>query len=180
PRGRLKRYWPGRRWLLPISGSAPNRRSTTRCHTSKQLPKKPGPRSARRKEEDMLEVRNLSVWYDQTRVVHDVSFSVAEGTCRALIGPNGAGKSSLLNAIAGRLRPVQGQILFRGQDIATERSDKIANLGLALSPQDRQVFTKLTVRENLLMGAYRIRSDKARVASRLEYVLDVFPKLQVL
>jgi branched-chain amino acid transport system ATP-binding protein len=128
----------------------------------------------------VLEVKNVSVAYDQTKVVHDVSFSVADGTCRALIGPNGAGKSSLLNAIAGRVKPIAGEILYEGRDIAGLRSDVIAEAGISLSPQDRQIFTKLTVRENLLMGSYRFRKDKKRIATRLAYVLDVFPKLEVL
>lgn len=128
----------------------------------------------------MLDVEELSVAYDRTKVVHEVSFHIEEGSCRALIGPNGAGKSSLLNALSGRIKSESGRVRFRGEDITNVRADRIAALGLAMSPQERQIFTRLTVRENLLMGAYRFRGDQSRIQSRLAYVLDIFPKLEIL
>ncbi len=128
----------------------------------------------------MLSVRDLVVAYGDVVAVHDVSLAVGTGEIRALIGPNGAGKSSIVNAIAGRLRAKSGVIELDGQDVRKlPRHDRVA-AGLSLSPQDREVFSALTVDENLRMGAYLHRKEVARVTRRRDLVLEIFPLLQAM
>ncbi|WP_244193834.1 ABC transporter ATP-binding protein [Bordetella genomosp. 12] len=107
------------------------------------------------------------------RILHDIAIDVAEGETVCLIGSNGAGKSTLMRSVAGLLRPVRGEILLDGQAIQTLPAERIVPHGLALVPEARQIFAPLTVRENLLMGAYARHGDLAE----LDRVLTIFPKL---
>jgi branched-chain amino acid transport system ATP-binding protein len=125
----------------------------------------------------MLEVSELEVWYGELPALHDVSLELPAGSVRAVIGPNGAGKSTLLSCIAGRLRLARGTIRLDGQEISQLPPHEIVARGVSLSPQDREVFGPLNVLENLELGAYVNRRDRARVQSRLGYVLDTFPVL---
>ena len=120
-----------------------------------------------------LEVRGLTADIGAVRILHGLDLGVAPGSAVALIGSNGAGKSTLMRAIAGLLRPVGGSIRYDGADLTRLSADKVVRQGLALVPEGRQIFAPLTVRENLLMGAYAKREGPRE----LDRVLAIFPKL---
>ncbi|MBJ3776097.1 ABC transporter ATP-binding protein [Acuticoccus mangrovi] len=125
----------------------------------------------------LLEIDNLSIHYGGIRAVENVTLSVAAGEVVAILGANGAGKSSLLTAIMGVCPGrVSGAIRFDGASIAGARPDRIVRAGLAMSPEGRQLFSGLTVEENLQMGAF-LRRDAAAVKRDREAVLTLFPRL---
>ena len=126
----------------------------------------------------LLEVRELSVGYGEVEVLHGISFAVNEGEIVTLIGANGAGKTTTMMTIAGLLRPRAGQLLYEGRELAGLASHQCARLGICMVPEGRRVFPRMTVLENLELGAYRLRSDRARVAARLEAALELFPQLR--
>lgn len=124
----------------------------------------------------MLKVTDLDAGYGFLRVVHGISLEIDEGEFVALLGPNGAGKSTTLKCIAGLLRPRQGQIAFRGRSIGGMRGDRVNRLGIGLVSEALNLFTGMTVYENLLMGAYAVAdADKRRRG--LDFVLTLFPRL---
>ena len=123
-----------------------------------------------------LVIDALSAGYGDTRVLWDVSLSVEPGEVVALIGSNGAGKSSLLGAISGLVRVEKGAVRFMGDDITRLPPDAIVRTGVVQVPQGRRLFGALTVRENLLMGAY-LRGD-GEVQADLERVLELLPRLK--
>ena len=125
----------------------------------------------------MLEVHNLSVQYGAITALHGISLTVPAGGIVTLIGGNGAGKTTTLRAISGMVKPTSGRILFDGQDITGWAPHEIVRRGLAHSPEGRLVFANLTVMENLQMGAY-LQRDPQWIASELEYVFGMFPRLQ--
>jgi len=100
----------------------------------------------------MLDVQSLEAWYGQAQVLYGVSLGVAAGECVALVGRNGAGKSTTMKAIMGLMARRRGRVVFRGNDISTAPSYRIARLGLGWVPEDRRVFTDLSVRENLAVA----------------------------
>jgi branched-chain amino acid transport system ATP-binding protein len=124
----------------------------------------------------MLAVDGLDVFHGDAQALDGVSFDVAEGAIVAIVGGNGAGKSSLIRTIAGQHRPARGRIVFRGCDIAGWPSHRVCDRGIGQVPEGRQVFSSLTVAENLAMGAMvpRARAGRAR---NLERVLELFPIL---
>lgn len=127
----------------------------------------------------MLEVHELTVCHGSIEAVRGVSLRVAPGELVAIIGPNGAGKSSLLNAIAGLYRPRSGRVTLCGRQIAGLAAEETVRQGLALVPEHRQVFGALTVRENLVLGAYhRYRQARATLAAELISVYKTFPRLR--
>src|SRR5215218_7098162 len=103
----------------------------------------------------MLELDDIHVSYGSISALNGVSFRVDQGELVALIGSNGAGKSTTLKTISGLLRPRQGRIVYQNQDITREPTDRIVGLGLSHCPEGRRIFGRLTVRENLLLGAVR-------------------------
>ena len=125
----------------------------------------------------LLEVRNLHVGYGDAPAVWDVSIEVDAGEIVSVIGPNGAGKTTLINAIAGMLRSRQGQLHFDGVDMTRVRPHGFCEQGIALVPEGRRLFTKMTVEENLELGCYLPRPRAARAES-LERVYDLFPILR--
>ena len=125
----------------------------------------------------MLEVKNLHVCYGVISALQGISLSVKAGSIVTLIGANGAGKSTTLRAISGLLKPRGGEILLNGQNILGLRAHQIVKLGLSHVPEGRMVFANLTVRENLMMGAY-LQRDKAVVQQELEVVFKTFPRLK--
>jgi branched-chain amino acid transport system ATP-binding protein len=125
----------------------------------------------------LLRIENLSAAYGRVQVLWDVSLEIQPGEIVALIGSNGAGKSTLLATLSGLLKPLAGQWTFDGADVTHAPSDRLVRSGLVLVPQGRRLFAGLTVKENLLMGAY-LRSDRAQVAKDLDWVLGLFPALQ--
>ena len=125
----------------------------------------------------MLEVTGLHVAYGGIQAVRSITFHVNEGETVALIGANGAGKPSTLKAIARAIDAVGGDVHFCGEKITRLASHDIIRKGIALVPEGRGVFPRLTVAENLAMGAF-IRDDKAGIAADLERVYDYFPRLR--
>ena len=124
----------------------------------------------------LLEVKDLEVSYGKIRAVKGISFSVEEGEVVTLIGTNGAGKTTTLRTISGLLRPTNGSITFRGEDLTKVPPHKIVQLGLAHSPEGRRIFPKLTVEENLMLGAFA-RRDKG-IRDDLAAAFELFPILE--
>ena len=125
----------------------------------------------------MLEIRGLKVSYDGLRALDDVSIDVHSGEFVAVIGANGAGKTTLVKTIIGLMRPEAGSIRLDGKDIAGRTPYEIVERGIATVPEGRRLFPELTVRENLLLGAY-IPSMRADAPRRIEKIFELFPKLR--
>ncbi|HIC89280.1 MAG TPA: ABC transporter ATP-binding protein [Anaerolineae bacterium] len=125
----------------------------------------------------MLRVENLNTGYGEVQVLWDVNMEVHRGEVVALIGSNGAGKSTLLWTLSGLLRPWSGQISFDDEPVDRLSPDEIVRRGLVQVPQGRRLFAGLTVRENLLQGAY-VRNDKDGIEDDLGFVLTLFPQLK--
>ena len=125
----------------------------------------------------LLDVNDLHVSYGAIRAIKGVSCQVDEGEIVALIGANGAGKTTTLRTISGLIRPQNGSISYRGETITKMPPHQIVNLGISQVPEGRRVFTRMTVMENLEMGAY-IRKDKAEVKQDFQKVFERFPRLQ--
>ena len=124
---------------------------------------------------DLLTVNQLAVHYGGIQAVRDVSFSVKEGEQTTLIGANGAGKSSTVRAITG-LEPFSGDILFNGKPIRQRRADALLREGLVMVPEGRGIFARMTVLENLQMGAW-LRRDSAAVRQEMSDIFAAFPRL---
>jgi branched-chain amino acid transport system ATP-binding protein len=125
----------------------------------------------------MLEVRELNVIRGGLQVLWDVSVNVGKGEIVTLIGANGAGKTTLLSTIAGLLKPVSGAIIFKNREINGLPPYKVVNLGISFVPEDRKLFSRMTVRENLMVGAYTSRAEAARKET-LKTVYKLFPVLR--
>lgn len=125
----------------------------------------------------LLEVRDLYVNYGAIAALHGISLSVNEGQVVSLIGANGAGKSTTLNTISGLLKPRRGTIIFDGVNITAWRADRITKLGLVQVPEGRQIIATMSVMENLALGAY-LRRDQRAIKQDMEHVFDSFPRLQ--
>ena len=125
----------------------------------------------------LLEVRDLHVSYGAIQAVQGVSFEVNEGEVVALIGSNGAGKSTILRTISGLEKAKSGSIRFNGQELTKMKAHNIVKAGIAHVPEGRRIFPKLTVTENLHMGA-NLQTDKAKIASDLDRVFELFPRLK--
>ncbi len=128
----------------------------------------------------VLEIKNLVVNYGEVTALKGVSMQVEQGELVAVIGSNGAGKTTTMNTISGLLRPTSGDILFNGQSIINLSAHKIAELGIAHVPEGRKVFHSMSVRDNLLLGAYiRLRKgEKKQVETDLEEIFTTFPRLK--
>ena len=125
----------------------------------------------------LLEVRDLVTAYGKIEALRGVTLSVAPGSITCLLGPNGAGKTTLMLTTAGVLKPRSGSIRLFGDEIAGRSPDSIVARGIALVPENRLVFPSMTVRENLLAGAYQ-RSDRAQIEADVERLFARFPRLQ--
>ncbi len=125
----------------------------------------------------ILEVQNVSTGYGEVQVLWDVSLRLEPGQVTALVGANGAGKTTLLRTIVGLLKPWQGKIFFEGEDVTRLPPHRKANMGLILVPEGRQLFTHMTVLENLEMGATPPRA-REKFQENLELVFDMFPRLK--
>src|SRR5574344_1429081 len=124
----------------------------------------------------MLEFKNVSTYYGKIQALHDVSLHINEGEIVTLIGANGAGKTTLLMTLCGDPKPQSGQVLFEGQDITQWHTAKIMRGDIAIVPEGRRIFSRLTVEENLSMGAFFV--DKAEQAELLAEVYELFPRLK--
>lgn len=130
----------------------------------------------------LLDVKNLTVAYGHAKAIETASFSVASGEIVAMLGPNGAGKSTALRAVSGILpaaggKITAGEVLYRGQSIIGLRPDELVSQGMSLVPEGRRVFSSMTVRENLEMGAF-ILHDTKKTRGRTDSVLAMFPPLR--
>ncbi|MEH3147422.1 MAG: ABC transporter ATP-binding protein [Methylobacterium frigidaeris] len=125
----------------------------------------------------MLTLEGVHAGYGATTILHDVSMEVAAGEVVTIVGANGAGKTTTLRTVAGLLTPTAGRITFEGEDVTKLSGHEMVDRGVTLIPEGRQLFPEMTVRENLLMGAYR-RAARARQAETLDEVLDLFPRVR--
>jgi ABC-type branched-subunit amino acid transport system ATPase component len=123
----------------------------------------------------MLEIDGVVAGYGAGDVLQGVDLSVEPGSVTCIVGPNGAGKSTVLRAISGLLRPREGRIAFEGDEITGRSPADILELGISQVPQSDGLFANLTVRENVLMGAYIARRDRALVKRRYDAVAELFP-----
>ena len=124
----------------------------------------------------LLEVKNIKVYYGNINAIKDISFEVNEGEIVTLIGANGAGKSSILNTVAGLIKPKSGDIIFDGQGIIGIPAHKIVSKGMALCPEGRRIFQQLSVKENPEMGSYTRPANE--VSESIEKVYELFPRLK--
>ena len=125
----------------------------------------------------MLEFKDIELYYDHVYALKGVSIDLEQGETVALIGANGAGKSSILRAITGLAKPASGTILFEGERIDGTSASDIVSRGIAMVPEGRRVFPYMSVKDNLMMGAFT-RSDKAAIKGTLDGILDRFPRLK--
>lgn len=127
----------------------------------------------------MIRIRNLEAGYDKLKVLKGISLHVSKGEIVTIIGANGAGKSTLLNTIASLIKPFSGEILLKGRSVAGQLPDRIVAEGCVLIPEGRQLFPAMTVRENLLMGAYSLFGrKKGKDTDRyFDHIYQLFPVL---
>jgi len=123
----------------------------------------------------LLSLRSVTCGYGGGDVLRGVDLEVAEGSIACIVGPNGAGKSTVLRAVSGLLVPREGEIHFAGDSLAGRPAAEILERGIAQVPQSNGIFPSITVRENVLMGAYILRRDRARLKRRYAEVEDLFP-----
>ncbi|MBI2461004.1 MAG: ATP-binding cassette domain-containing protein, partial [Candidatus Rokubacteria bacterium] len=124
----------------------------------------------------MLEVRGVSTRYGQITMLRNISVALHEGEIACLLGPNGAGKTTLIRTILGIVRPVEGAILFRGERIDGLKTNRIVERGIGVVPEGRRIFPKMTVEENLRMGAFAEWGTR-EVEGRLAEIYGRFPRL---
>ena len=124
----------------------------------------------------LLEVKDLDAGYGFLQILRKVSLNIDEGEYVCLVGPNGAGKSTTLKSIAGLIKPKGGEILFRGQNIGGLPGNKVARKGISYVSEAMNLFTNMSVQENLYMGAYIVRDNKIRQES-LDFIYELFPRL---
>jgi len=125
----------------------------------------------------LLEVNGIDVFYGRVQAVRGASLTVDKGEVVALIGSNGAGKTTTLRTISGLMHPARGSIKFNGADITRTEPQKIVDLGICQSPEGRRLFPRMTVLDNLRMGAYT-RKDAAAIKRDMERVFELFPRLK--
>ncbi|MBA1242610.1 ABC transporter ATP-binding protein [Pseudomonas japonica] len=125
----------------------------------------------------MLRLNNVHAGYDRTEVLRGVSIEVNAGEVVTIVGANGAGKTTTLRSLCGLVKPTQGTIEFEGQRLDGRRPDEVVEAGITLIPEGRQLFPFISVRDNLLMGAYK-RSARIGYKQRLEQVLELFPRVR--
>lgn len=125
----------------------------------------------------LLEIKNITTVYGKNEMLRDVSLNIPEGSITCLLGSNGAGKSTLIKAILGLVKVTKGEILFEGKEITNSPTHKIVGTGISIVPEGKRIFPKMTVRENLRMGAY-LERDKSKIEKRMEDVFLIYPRLK--
>jgi branched-chain amino acid transport system ATP-binding protein len=125
----------------------------------------------------MLEVQNVFASYGQVPILHDVTFKVEEGEIVSLIGPNGAGKTTIVKTIMGFLKPQTGTIKFKSENIEALGTNDRVKRGLTMIPEGRDIFPRMSVHENLVLGAYTVK-DKAKIKETTQKVYEIFPVLK--
>lgn len=124
----------------------------------------------------MLELKNLDSGYDFLQVLWDVSLKVDQGEFVALVGPNGAGKSTTLRTISGLIKPKGGEILFKGNSLNKLKAHEVSRMGISYVSEQLNLFTDMSVEENLILGAYAVRNQVEQQNS-LKFVYELFPRL---
>ena len=124
----------------------------------------------------MLEVISVDAGYDGFQALFDVSLEIRSGEAVAVIGPNGAGKTTLMRVISGLIRPMQGAITMEGANLLTTPAHRIVEFGVAHVPENRRLFPRMTVEDNLRMGAF-IAAARPKFRENLDFVFDLFPRL---
>jgi ABC-type branched-subunit amino acid transport system ATPase component len=124
----------------------------------------------------LLELHDVHAGYGSIKILHGVSLEVNDGEIVSVIGPNGAGKSTTFKVIMNLINYLGGEVVFAGSSLVGRRPDRVLGLGLGYVPQGRVVFSTMTVRENLEMGAY-LERDKAKLKASMDYVFSIFPRL---
>ena len=125
----------------------------------------------------MLEVNDIHTYYGNIHALKGISLTVEKGEIVTLIGANGAGKTTTLRTISGALKPREGSVVFEGHNLAKFKPHDVVHNGIAMVPEGRRIFARMTVMENLEMGAY-IRKDKQKIAEDLEWVFELLPRLK--
>lgn len=125
----------------------------------------------------LLEVKEIDAHYGRIQALRRLSLDVGQGEIVALIGSNGAGKTTTLRTISGLMHPGYGTIKFDGHDITHTAPEKIVDMGICQSPEGRRLFARMTVMDNLMMGAYT-RRDKAAISTDVDHVFELFPRLK--
>ncbi|MDX9864570.1 MAG: ABC transporter ATP-binding protein [Anaerolineaceae bacterium] len=125
----------------------------------------------------MLEIKHLKAGYNGAPIVHDATLSVKQGSIVALLGANGSGKTTLLRAVTGSIPTMAGEITYKGKSIIGKQPHELVKMGLAMVPEGKHLFGKLSVKDNLRMGAYLTR-DKKEIERRLERVHALLPKVK--
>lgn len=125
----------------------------------------------------MLHMQNICTFYGKIQALNDISIEVKQGEIVTLIGANGAGKTTLMMTLCGDPQARSGKVIYQGQDITQMRTADIMRMGLAIVPEGRRIFSRLTVEENLDMGAF-FCDDKREKRKRLKHVLELFPRLE--
>ena len=125
----------------------------------------------------LLEVSNLGIAFGGLQAVAQLDLSIEKGHLYGLIGPNGAGKTTTLRTLTGTVRATGGHVWYNGEEITKTPTYKMSQMGIALVPEGRHLFNQMSVRDNLLMGSYRVK-DKALVQQRLEQMYEIFPRIQ--
>ena len=125
----------------------------------------------------ILEINHVDAHYGRIQALKDISFHVEEGEVVTLIGSNGAGKTTTLQTISALMKPTRGEILFKGGRINNQLAHQVSTSGIAHVPEGRKIFPKMTVEENLEMGAFRFK-DNARVKRNLDHVYELFPRMK--
>ena len=127
--------------------------------------------------EALLEIEGIEVFYGGIRALKDVTLKVGLGESVTLIGANGAGKSTTVRTVAGLIKPAKGRVLFEGTDLTQLSAEAIVRRGIALVPEGRRIFPRMSVQENLVMGAY-VRRDKSGIEASMARVFKLFPRLE--
>jgi branched-chain amino acid transport system ATP-binding protein len=128
-------------------------------------------------EGQVLQLKRIGVRYSGIPVIQGISIDVRQGEATCVVGANGAGKSTILKAIMGALRVFEGQILFNNREIQNLKTEDIVRMGITYVPEERMLFSPLSVEENLLLGAYVLKDEK-QILRNLEYVYRLFPTLR--
>ncbi len=124
-----------------------------------------------------LELNNITTVYGNNKMLLDVSLQIPKGECVCLLGSNGAGKSTLIKSILGLVKIVDGSVFFKGDNITGQKTYKTVRQGISIVPEGKRIFPKMSILENLKMGAYK-DNDKKAIEARLEPVFEIFPRLK--
>ena len=127
----------------------------------------------------MLRIKNLGVYHGYVQALKDLSLEVKEGELLTILGANGAGKSTLLGTIAGLYRPVAGEIIFKGKPITGQKTEQVVRQGISLVPEKREIFSSLSVLDNLMLGAFhRYRKNREVIMNDVKEIQEIFPALK--